>query len=178
MIRKISYKDELVREIFLTVAEEHYQKKDFAKVVETVSYLKNFHIAEDEDYYLKIVRSYMEQDKLDEAFELLDKKIIHSLTKRDELFSALAQEYYNKKNLELALYCNLYNDNYALQKALYIQIAQDYQKQGDAEALNVLRRIVNHGHLVDVNNSGSVRHHIEKGDFDTALEGIIHSNIR
>jgi tetratricopeptide (TPR) repeat protein len=175
LINRMLYSDELMVEIFLAVAEDHYQKGDFEKALETVSHLNKRSGAE--DFYLKIGQKYIEQGELDKAATSLH-KIIHKTEERDKLFSNLAELFYKKNSLEQAFFYNIYNSNYYKCKDLYIQVAQAYQNQGKKdEALDVLLQIAKHSKLV---SDLWIKDALERKefDFDIALELIMQSPLR
>lgn len=140
--------------------------------------LKKLEKDDDEKLCLKIAEKYIEQEKLDEAAKALD-KIIYLSDERNELYTTLAKDYYEKLDLEKALYYNIYNHDLESCKALYIQIARTYKEQRkDAEALEVLRVILEHGKLVTAHYSGIARKHLEKNQYKPALHAIERSFTR
>ncbi len=175
-INKIYGGPTLKSKIFVTVAEEYYQKKDFENALQTISHLKNSNNDNFEDFHLKIGRDYIEQGKLDEAGSALS-RIIYK--ESSALLTILAKKYYERKDLKNALIYNQVNKDYEAKKIFYIQIAQDYQKEGHhAEAIDVLRQICSHGYLVDSKYSAICKDYIDNNNFDKALECITLSSIR
>jgi hypothetical protein len=57
------------------------------------------------------------------------------------------------------------------------EITEFQRDKSKTQVLNVLREILNHGRLVDLQHTAIIRDSLNNNNYDRALEGIIFSNL-
>lgn len=177
----LNKKNELIEEIFLKVADEHYQKGDLEKALEVASHLR-LHTPTFLDFHTKVIQAYIDQGELDKAKTTLisDKMRFLGIKTKNDLLIMIIEEYYDIGNLESAAALLIFiNDNYKFVKYFYIKIAENYKIQAnDDKALDVLRMIINHGCLVNPSESRQAEEYLHQSDFNNALRVIRDSAVR
>ena len=168
------------REIFAEVAEEEYQKDNFEKAIEVIGKVVNMeykHHLDADNFYLKIGKKYLEDNKLDKAEEMLDKV---KYTSRDEVngfIRELVKKSLDNGDLLKAFWINKRNENSKQAKDLYVQILQAYIEKGNDTSTNTaILAIVDCKNIdMDEESMNKTYAYMDEGKYDMVITTIKNS---